>query len=282
MKVLQTAGMMMLVLVMVMVLLMGCGGCASRGKVDQLLAATQEQAKRAATTEAVMLELAKRGSTVIPDTIATVEPGSMVGWAQATRCIRDETNKPLLDKDGKAQLETTTAIGKCKSDRAFGALTTGTIKLAGVGFDLKDGKLIPSSILEGAVVHVESNGGDSTLDAAHAKVWGDAIAAEKGVILAGMANLATQRGAAFAVKVEALSGGMANVVTATGAVLAQVLKTTAVPIPTDLVAAGITKIVTAVTRTKDGQLVDILAADSAAAQNASAALAAEAAPAAGK
>ena len=245
-------------------------GCASRGKVDQLMAASQEQAKRSATTEAVMLELAKRGSTVIPDTIATVEPGSMVGWAMSTRAVRDENNKPVTDKLGNVVMETTTAIGKTRSDRVFGALKSGVIKLAALPFDVKSGAVQLSGILEGGVVYVESGEGDSVLSAEHAKVYADAIVAEKVGIITSMASLEKERGAAYAVRVEALTGGIANVTTALGTQAVQILKCNPTIVGAEQAALGITKIVQAVGRDDTGKLVDVLAADTPTVKNAAA------------
>lgn len=253
-------------------------GCASSRKVDALMAATQEQAKRAATTEAVMIELAKRGSTVIPDTIATVEPGSMVGWAQSTRVARDEVNKPLMNKDGSPVMETTTAIGKTRSDRVFGALKSGVIKLAALPFDIKSGEVKLSGILEGGVVYVESERGDSGLSAEHAKVYTDAIVAEKVGIIESMGKLERERGAAYAVKVEALLGGMATVTTAVGTQAVQILKCNPVIVGAEQAALGISKIVQAVGRTDDDKLVQFLAADTPTVKNATALLTAESTP----
>jgi hypothetical protein len=209
----------------------------------------------------VLLELARRGDGVIPDTVAHVEDGSTVGWAMAKRCIRDEANKPLLLPDGTAQFETTSAIGKSKSSREFGNITKGTIKLAGVGFDLQTGQLQPWSILEGVVVHIEGSGGSSTVNAQWAAVWGDAVAEEKTAIIAGLAELAAARGAAFAVKCEALSNGAARFITSVGDVTGKVLSHVILPTPTELAAAGVTKIVQAVIGKDGGGTQSVLVAD---------------------
>jgi hypothetical protein len=238
-------------------------GCASNKRVDQLLAQTQVQSERAAATEAVLLKLAERDNGVIPDTVAHVEDGSTVGWAQSKRCIRDKDNNPLLTPDGMAQFETTAAIGKSKSSREFGNITKGTIKLAGVGFDLATGELVPSSILEGVVVHIEGAGGSSTVNAEWASVWGNAVAAEKTAIVSGMAQLATARGAAYAVKCEALSNGLAKFVTAAGEVTGTILSKTIVPTPVELAAAGVTKLVQAIVKKADGSTQAVLTADTA-------------------
>lgn len=249
------------VLVLLSVLVLAVSGCATNRRVDSILAQTREQAVRAAHTEAVLLELAKRGDGVIPDTIAHVEDGSTVGWAMAKRCIRDEQNKPLLLPDGTAQFETTSAIGKSKSSREFGNIEKGTIKLAGVGFDLQTGQLQPWSILEGVVVHIEGTGGSSTVNAQWAAVWGDAVAKEKATIITGMAELAAARGAAYAVKCEALSAGAARFITAIGDVTGKVLSHVILPTPAELAAAGVTKIVQAVIRKDDGGTQEVVLAD---------------------
>lgn len=248
-------------LVVVVAALLVLPGCASNKKVDQLLAASKEQSVRAGVTEQVLLKLAEKGDGVIPDTVAHVEDGSTVGWASSKRCIRDEANKPLLDKDGNAQFETTSAIGKSKSSREFGNITKGTIKLAGVGFDLQTGQLVPSSILEGVVVHIEGAGGSSTVNAEWASVWGNAITAEKTAIIAGMGDLATKRGAAWAVKFTAATDGITKVMTSMGEVAGKVLAATILPTPTELAVSGVTKLVEAVVKKADGTSQTVVAAD---------------------
>jgi len=251
---------------------------AIQAKVDALAVMTREQSVRAATTEAVMLKLAEKGEGVIPDTVAHVEDGSTVGWASAKRCIRDEANKPLLTPDGIAQFETTTAIGKSKSSREFANITKGTIKLAGVGFDLQTGQLVPSSILEGVVVHIEGTGGDSTVNSEWASVWGNAVAAEKTAILAGMAQLATSRGAAYAVKVTASANGMSQIVTSLGTITGQILSAMVIPTTPQLAASGVTSLVQAVLRQSDGTTQTVVGADTPAGQVATALTAAATSP----
>lgn len=234
-------------------------GCVSNKKVDAILAQTRDQALRQSATEAVLLELAKRDNGVIPDTVANVEEGSTVGWARAKRAVRTADNQPLLDKDGAAQFEVVEAIGKSKSSREFGNITRGTIKLAGLGFDLQTGVLNPTSILEGVVVNIEGSGG-STVNADWARAWGEAVTAEKSAILSGMANLATARGAAWAVRFNAAADGISRVVTSLGEVTGKILTATVIPTPADLAAQGVSKLVEAVIETSTGKKT-ILAAD---------------------
>lgn len=241
-------------------------GCASNKKIDLLLAQTQEQSRRIAATEAVALELAKKNyeaPTVMPDILASVEPGSQVAWAHAKRCIRSETNAPLLDKDGNAQFETLQAVGKSRSGRDFNGLKRGRLKLAGMAWDFETGKIDPNALLEGATTEVVYEVGDSTVPEAWAKVWGDAVAAEKAAIISGMALLAKERGAAYAVKVEALGKGLATFVTAAGTVTGTILDKVAVMTPEGLAVAGVKKIIEAVVKSEDGTVTKVLTADTA-------------------
>ena len=250
--------------VAVLAVLLATQGCVSTKKIDQILAQTQTQAERQAVTEQVLLKLAEQGNNFVADTMTNVEDGSTVGWAKAKRAIRTGENQPLLDKDGNAQFETTEACGKSKSSRELaGAITKGTIKLAGVGFNLATGELVPSSILEGVVVHVEGTGVSSTVNATWASAWGNAIAAEKTAIVAGMAELATRRGAAWAVKFTATSDGIVKVITSAGDVAGKVLNAVIVPTPAELAASGVTKLVQAVIGKADGTEQTVLAADTA-------------------
>lgn len=238
-------------------------GCASNKKLDQFLAMTQEQAKRAATTEAVMLKLAERDNGVVPDVLASVEPGSMVAWAYARRCIRDDDNKALLDKNGEAQYEVVQAIGKSRSGREFGSVKRGRLKLAGVAYDFETGKIDPNAILEGSSLEILGETGGSTVNADWARVWGDAVAAEKAAIISGMAVLAKERGAAYAVKVEALGNGLATFVTAAGTVTGTILDKVAVMTPEGLAVQGVKKIIEAVVKSEDGTVTKVLTADTA-------------------
>ncbi len=157
-------------------------GCAmfGGGKVDALLAASQEQAKRQAVTEAVLMELAKRGNGVVADTLSSMPDAGAVGWAKFRRCIRDADNKPLLDAAGNAQFEESEAIGKSDSGREFDAFTAAQLRLAGIAFDHKTGLINPNAQLEGLALNILGPGtGGSKLNVEWAKVWAGAPAAEK-------------------------------------------------------------------------------------------------------
>lgn len=235
---------------------------ALEAKVDAMMAMTNEMARRVAATEEVALAVAEKEGTVMPDILASVEPGSQVAWAHSTRAIRDEANKPLLDKDGNAQFETTQAVGKSRTGFSASNLKRGRLKLAGFAYDFETGKIDPNSLLEGSSVEILCEGGEAGASPEFSKVWVDAIIGEKTAILAGMSKLALDRGAAWAVKFNATTDGISKVLTNIGEVTGKILSATVVATPAGLAAEGVTKLVEAVIDTGDEKKT-VLAADTA-------------------
>lgn len=87
----------------------------------------------------------------------------------------------------------------------------------------------------------------------------EAAGKERAAIFAGMSALATAKGAAFAVRVEAIANGVKAVTSAGAEIIGQVIKTTVLPVPADMVTAGVKRAVSAVLRTPDNTLVDVVA-----------------------
>lgn len=251
-------------LVLLLLLLAGGAltGCVSSKKVDALLAQTRVQAERQAITDAVLMKLAEKGSTVVGDTLANMEPGGAAGYGKYKRALRDANNQPLVDKDGKPYFEEFEIVGKSRSGREFANLKKGTITLAGLPRN-GDGTVCILGTPDGMRVEIEGTGeGGSTVDEDWARVWGEAITSEKAAIMLGMLNLTTARGAAWAVRFNAAADGISRVVTSLGEVTGKILTATVIPTPADLAAQGVSKLVEAVIDTGTGKQT-VLAADTA-------------------
>ena len=87
----------------------------------------------------------------------------------------------------------------------------------------------------------------------------EAAGKERDAIFRGMSALATAKGAAFAVRVESIANGVKAVTAAGAEIIGQVIKTTVLPVPADLLTAGVSKAVSAVLRTPANELVDVVA-----------------------
>lgn len=247
-------------------------GCASNKKVDQLIALTQTQAERMAYTEKVALELAKRGGTVMADTLANMEPGAAAGWSKAERVVRNPDKSVFLDKEGNPVREVTEAVGKSRSGRDIAGVTKGSLTLAGLPRG-KDGDIDTTAPFDGFRLEIEAAAGNTGPNAEWLKVYMDGIANEKAVIIGGMANLAKERSAAFAVKVDALGKGAATFLTAAGPIVGQIIKLSPIAAVAQLAEAGVTKILEATINTADGEQ-KVVVADTPTSQTATAAEAA--------
>lgn len=252
--------------VLVGVLLLVGTGCASNKKLDQLMAMTETQAKRLAYTETVALELAKRGGTVMADTLANMEPGGAAGWSKADRVVRNPDKSVFVDKDGQPLRETIEAVGKSRSGRDIAGVTKGTLTLAGLPRN-GNGDVDTAAPFDGFRLEIEAAAGATGPNVEWLKTYMDGIANEKAAIIGGMARLAESRGAAFAIKVNAVSKGWVEFLTAAGPVIGQITRLNPVVATADLAAEGVSKVLEAIVNTSTGEQ-KVLVADTASAANA--------------
>ena len=237
-------------------------GCTTNKKIDAILAQTNMQAQRQGITESVLSKLADKGNGVVADTLANMEPGGAAVWFKGKRAIRTSANEPVL-VNGVPQFEEMEGIAKSRSGREFASVTKGVLTMFGLPRD-KDGSPVLNAIPDLMRVEIEASGGNVTVNTEWAKVWGDAVAAEKTAIIAGMGDLATKRGAAWAVKFTAASNGLVSVMTGMGEVVGKIISATVETTPAGLVSEGVTKLVSAIVEKVDGTKVPVVAEDSAA------------------
>lgn len=259
----------LVVIAVVAVLAAMVTGCRSDKKVDMALAQTAEQARRAAITEQVLIKLADRGDGIVADTLAAVEQGTAVGWTKADRVLRNPDGTPFMDKDGHVVRETTEAIGKSRTGRDIAGVTKGTLTLAGLPRG-KDGDVQLAAIPDGFRLEIEAAAFSSGMNVEWLKVYMEGIASEKAAIVGGMAALAKERSAAFAVRVNAVSKGVAEFLTAAGPIVGRVMRVNPVVAAADLAELGIAKIAEVSVQQDDGTTAKVLVADTPTAATASA------------
>lgn len=236
-----------------------------------------------ADTAAVLKRGLDTGGKVLASSLEqNTESGSVIyvnhqGW------VYNPDGTVFLDKEGKPIRVSTEIVAKLNSLKELATMEgVQDVEYRVGGFhyasDLPEKLQGKDLCPEALYLKITGIGKLAAVDptAANRKAAGE----ERTAIFAGLSDLATAEGAAFAVRVQALSKGFAEVTTAAGSFVGQVIKTYAVPIPTDLVKEGVTKLVKAVVRDKDtGDLTDILAADTATVKDASTCVACEATPA---
>lgn len=252
------------ILVAIVVTMAGC----AKFRGASLVPSDQKSAALVLTPESagVLIQAIQKNVKTLASSLESVPENGSGFYQKTDSYIIGPDGKPLTDKDGnplKITTEQVTKVNNLQNFKGIDNLTEAEYTLGGYDYvqDLPENLKQMVSGMPSVLLKLKIKGAGAVAVQGTTPANREAAAKERAAIFTGMSELAKAEGAAYAIKVEAITNGVATISTSAGNLVGTILKAQAMTTPVGLATEGVSKVVSAIVRTKDDKLVDVVAAD---------------------